>query len=498
MRSVFSVATFSLASAHYGDPYKLFGCEKDEIKVRINGVPGEFCSPPCNTDGSCPTDIPTGVTAKPGCVLTSSQGGQKYCALVCTPSSANPFKKPEDAQCGTHASCKKAIDNGLCTYDDAPKPPASAHWKPIISPTFDALSEALAVGFAPDGKTGFVGAGINGVGVEILKTVDSGVTWDSVWPDSNKTTFDLLLGAACKSEKSAVITGALFQEFTTDGNTFKGSLDDQLEPSQDAKVIKESGEYAIAVNGGKTNGVALSTTGYFWKNINMKGVDAATYPARYGAYPSATTWYLTAGTFPTNNSDAFKHVNSKLMINKKNGKYHVAGNGFDIKGSPPSAVATASAVDGFTAGIFKTTDKGASWTQVFKDVSNTIYPNGIDCISEDHCIAVVEGTNCQILVTTSGGKNWTMANEDTDAACSLTYVAMISETEAWVGGGHMAQFDFEGRFWHTTDGGKSWTKEAIKGVYIFDLDMQSASSGYAVALTQQSGVALFKYNPSGQ
>ena len=43
------------------------------------------------------------------------------------------------------------------------------------------------------------------------------------------------------------------------------------------------------------------------------------------------------------------------------------------------------------------------------------------------------------------------------------------------------------------DGGGTWTKEAIKGLYIFSFDMVSRDSGYAVALTQQSGVQLLKY-----
>ena len=53
---------------------------------------------------------------------------------------------------------------------------------------------------------------------------------------------------------------------------------------------------------------------------------------------------------------------------------------------------------------------------------------------------------------------------------------------------------FEGRFWHSLDGGDTWTKEAIKGLYyIFSFDMTSKESGYSVALTQASGVQLLKY-----
>merc|ERR1712159_864611 len=80
---------------HYGDPKG--GCESDEQAVRVQGVPGDFCSPSCSS-GSCPSDIPSGVTAKPTCAL-SSPSGEKYCALICTPSGWR--KNGLSGECGT-------------------------------------------------------------------------------------------------------------------------------------------------------------------------------------------------------------------------------------------------------------------------------------------------------------------------------------------------------------------------------------------------------------
>merc|ERR1719498_2110579 len=67
---------------HYGDPKG--GCESDEQAVQVQGVPGDFCSPKCKA-GACPTDMPSGDTAKPTCALKTPTGDQ-YCALICTPS----------------------------------------------------------------------------------------------------------------------------------------------------------------------------------------------------------------------------------------------------------------------------------------------------------------------------------------------------------------------------------------------------------------------------
>ena len=138
------------------------------------------------------------------------------------------------------------------------------------------------------------------------------------------------------------------------------------------------------------------------------------------------------------------------------------------------------------------TDGGKTWTKVYEG-DGTVYPNGIHCASELHCVAAFEGESARILVTRDGGKTWKETMHDTDHASSLVAVHMLSETEGWVSGGHMDMADFEGRYWHTLDGGDTWAKEAIKNLYIFSFDMLSKKSGFSVALTIQSGVQLLKY-----
>jgi len=94
---------------HYGDPKT--GCESDEKAVQVQGVAGDFCSPPC-TSSACPTDIPSGVTAKPTCALQTPTGG-KYCALICTPSEIR--SNGASGECGS-GSCQGIQGTGLCTY----------------------------------------------------------------------------------------------------------------------------------------------------------------------------------------------------------------------------------------------------------------------------------------------------------------------------------------------------------------------------------------------
>ncbi|GAB5368550.1 hypothetical protein AAMO2058_001329000 [Amorphochlora amoebiformis] len=101
------VAVYLNATTHYGDPKT--GCMSDEVAVQIQGIKGDFCSPKCSFVKSCPTDVPSGVTATPQCALQSTTGDQ-YCALLCT--------SADDAQCGSNASCKPIQGLGICTYDD--------------------------------------------------------------------------------------------------------------------------------------------------------------------------------------------------------------------------------------------------------------------------------------------------------------------------------------------------------------------------------------------
>eukprot|EP00941_MAST-03F_sp_MAST-3F-sp1_P006255 g6255.t1 len=64
-----TVVTFD-ASSHYEDPKN--GCQNGEVDIQIQGVAGKMCAPSCGLFRKCPTDVPTGVTAKPQCALQAS------------------------------------------------------------------------------------------------------------------------------------------------------------------------------------------------------------------------------------------------------------------------------------------------------------------------------------------------------------------------------------------------------------------------------------------
>ena len=81
---------------HYGNPSS--GCESDEQAVRVQGLSGDFCSPKCDSTGSCPSDVPKGDTATPECALRTTTG-DKYCALICQ----------SDSDCGSQVAFQMRV-----------------------------------------------------------------------------------------------------------------------------------------------------------------------------------------------------------------------------------------------------------------------------------------------------------------------------------------------------------------------------------------------------
>jgi hypothetical protein len=104
---------------HYDDPAK--GCLSDETESNFDFVPGEMCTPYCHSDGSCPQDMPRGVTANPRCAFGSA-GKATLCAMVCAISLPITDQKAADSQCGI-ATCHDTGQNfGVCTYAGHPLP----------------------------------------------------------------------------------------------------------------------------------------------------------------------------------------------------------------------------------------------------------------------------------------------------------------------------------------------------------------------------------------
>ena len=89
---------------HYGNPST--GCESDEQAVKVQGLSGDFCSPKCDSTGSCPSDVPWGDTATPECALRTTTG-DKYCALICQ----------SDSDCGSQVAFQMFVLESMTEHD---------------------------------------------------------------------------------------------------------------------------------------------------------------------------------------------------------------------------------------------------------------------------------------------------------------------------------------------------------------------------------------------
>ena len=133
---------------------------------------------------------------------------------------------------------------------------------------------------------------------------------------------------------------------------------------------------------------------------------------------------------------------------------------------------------------------------MFQDINegHNIYPNAVDCASESTCVVAIEGDHSAIWLTTDGGQTWSESLRDEDQFSSLVAVKFVSKSEVWVaGGGHIGQEGMEGRFWHSTDGGVTFAKEAVPNLYVLDLDVPSPRVGFAVGLTRYDTAELLRF-----
>ena len=160
--------------------------------------------------------------------------------------------------------------------------------------------------------------------------------------------------------------------WTADGLNFNGSIGEIGVLTTQAVYSLGKGHYAFVGEGdgeGTLGGVGYSNLGgrifrpHPIPNASVNLPDGA--DARYGAFPSPQTWYVTAGNWPSSSVDKaphnrkkYKYVSQHLRINLAEGRYERLGSG-----APAPSPSDAS----YNAAILKTTDAGKTWTKQFQD-----------------------------------------------------------------------------------------------------------------------------------
>ena len=164
--------------------------------------------------------------------------------------------------------------------------------------------------------------------------------------------------------------------------------------------VEAFGTTSIGVAGaaGDKNGVSVSTNGgaTFTVHDASPGLDATKgQTARYASYPSATTWYVSAGSWANAGAMNKAIVGKRRCTLGPNGEDRGTvqkllsdrvgvcdGGGYEVLSHDELlSFNTGNTTDGYHAAIAKTTDGGKTWTNVFTD-NGRMYMNGIHCATE--------------------------------------------------------------------------------------------------------------------
>lgn len=291
--------------------------------------------------------------------------------------------------------------------------------------------------------------------------------YDGSWTKTRNLASGLVMDIAA-SAKNAVTVAATFaglQVSSDQGQTW-AAVPNVLGLSQSVNPMGSNGFGAagqwLAGFGKNFGGVLYSADGETWATSEIEGGESI----RYGAYPSKNTWFVTAGMWDTSDN-----ANSTIATVPAKADFTLTSK--LRMGSGKVTLKAKDEVQGWWGKIWMTTDAGKSWSNVFNTpVEDQYYFNAISCGSESNCIAVGEGIQGSspyvcALMTKDGGNTWTKTFESTDHS-SLMGAVMTSETEGWI---TPLAAGFSTDFYHTTDGGATWTNEqTLKGCYSTYLD----------------------------
>jgi len=296
-------------------------------------------------------------------------------------------------------------------------------------------------------------------------------------------------------------------EYTEDGQNFNWSTSLELvDVSQNVEAMKGvDGGFGVTGEFNEANGVAITTDkGETWKNYNC----SADTEARYGSFPSNTTWYVSAGTWPEYDAtvkEAGVHQLTQRLRLRQGVGHELTLRKESSEGSMAGPERKLLQVPGYYAEISKTADGGKTWTTVYNDEGN-FYFNGIDCPDTQNCYVVGESESdslnpgVRILHTGDGGKTWDVQLYVNDPTYSMLDISFINATEGWAAGGILTETHFTGEFWHTSDAGKTWIPQNVSGVYGTALTFTWVNEtlgqyvGWATAFTRsgQSSVLMYK------
>ena len=298
------------------------------------------------------------------------------------------------------------------------------------------------------------------------QTTDAGAHWNAT------RVHGIFMGLGAADD--LVVTAGMFslQESLDGGKTFHSPK--QVGALMGLSQYVVSGPGMVAVVGqdafGTWNGFSVANAS---GTLYATNISELTSPARFGDMPSATTWYASAGIWPTDLVDNALRSGSLAgqRISRNWAVVQDASTG--LRGAAAGAGATLLPLwqnrdasdlldsdNGLIAEIAKTTDAGKTWTRVYHDPTHSFYLNQISCWDEQTCCAAGESGGghdpaARIVCTYDGGVTWQETLKLPGIAESLIAIRFKSATEVWAGGATLGD-DVLGRFVYSLDAGKTW------------------------------------------
>ena len=345
---------------------------------------------------------------------------------------------------------------------------------------------ATGVSFA-SATEGIVIGGQNGAGAAVWTTHDGGGEFRPAVFESDEPPFFLIDGAIVRD--SAVTSGMLSWAWDSQdgGRSFRPS--DTPQPinigPQMVEGFIQDGQPTFVIIGESMfyDGISVSRDGgsSFSAGIDVFA-DRTVSPInpRYGAFPSASAWYVSGGWWPPSDGGAlgdedYLHLSEHIHLSREGGV---------VMSQDFFAGKKRKKIDSYTAGIAKSVDGGLTWQTVFEQEGD-YYFNQISCFSDDHCLAAASGNGVsRVLVTHDGGRSWRQTMDGFSGTLSAMQVMDDGSGEAWAAGGAPAGLELVAHFWHSRDYGETWELHTLPGGIAFDMSFPPGVSdaGFATVL----------------
>lgn len=334
---------------------------------------------------------------------------------------------------------------------------SAGHWSIVSNTSVGQQSFGLSFWNKNQGIVAAQTAG--GLVYEVFGTSDGGLTWGD-----DETSLIALTDSAATSNNGIVCGGWGIQYTTNFGANWTGSSTGLSASSCTTARTLGYGTAGFAVVGmlgiAGNPGCGISTDGgVTWTAYDTTSV--STVAPVYGAFPTPTAWYLSAG-----------------------------------------GQSCSSGVGCYIGQLIKSSDGGKTWVDTFPSLPSGTMLLGIDCSDANTCsVGAVDNSNTiYIYATRDGGSTWSATFNLTSAAQTFINDIRVVGSDWWAIGG---TFQETGWVLHSADG-VTWTIDTtFPGAYGTGLDVSGDGAAVFGLLfeTSQSDDGnnnyLIKYSSSG-